>query len=204
MKNQHQMLLIAAAFGLGLLSAASVPLRYDHGNSGRYLLPVLQATDGTLFPNDLVVESLKRFRSLVYDALGAVAKHSDLSPDGLESLFSWLYVASRILIVLAVMRLAIALDRDSLTALFAGIWSCFTSSVPVGGDSLFVNVVTHGTVSLLLGAASIWLLMEQRRLAGWVLLALNLFVHPLMTLHLALCIVPAYLLLRRQIARASS
>lgn len=189
------------ALALGLLSALSVPLRYDHGNSGRYLLPVLQAADADLFGGDPVVASIERFHSLYYEALAAWVAAAGMQPADVEALHRGLYVLSRVLIVLAVMLVGRVMDRDPLTALYLGVWSGFTSSVPVGGDSLFVNVVTHGTVSFLLGAAALAALFHGKRLSFWLLLAVNLPVHPLMTLHLALCLVPADLFLRRRIER---
>lgn len=195
------LLLLLAGVALGLISAASVPLRFDHGNSGRYLLPVLQASDPELFAGDPVVSSLQRFRSLFYDALILGVEVLELRPDEIETLFSWLYWTSRALLVLGIMAIARAFDTDPLTAFALGVWACFTSSAPVGGESLFVNVVTHSTAAFLLGAGGLWALLSRRRLAFWLLLSAQLLVHPLMALHLLLCLGPAQLLLRRRIDR---
>ena len=186
---------------MGLLSSLSVPLRYDHGNSGRYLIRVLRAADPELFPDDPVADSLERFHSLFYDVLAEGARRAAIAPDEVEGLFVWLYGISRVLTILLVMAVAGEIDRDPVTVLWLGAWGCFTKSVPIGGDSLFVNVVTHGTVSFLLGAGAVWALLAGRRLGCWILLAVSLFVHPLMALHLALCLAPAQIVLRRRIDR---
>ncbi|MDA8016078.1 MAG: hypothetical protein MPN21_01420 [Thermoanaerobaculia bacterium] len=201
MKRRARFLLLATGVFLGLLSAASVPLRFDHANSGRYLLPVLQAADAELFPSDPVVESLERFRSLFYRSMAWWVHRSDLDPDGVESLFLGLYWISRVLLVLSVMALARALDSEIWSALFLGLWACFTVSVPVGGQSLFLNVVTHGTLALLLGMWSLWALFCNRRIAFWLLASLMVFVHPLMAVNLLLAIGPAQVILHRRIDR---
>lgn len=186
---------------LGAFSSVSVPFRYDAGNSGRYLLGTLQAADPELFPGDDVVESLGRFRSLFYDSLGAAAAATELSPDGLETVLHVLYVLSRALLALVVMGIARSCGADPIATLALGVWSCFTKGVPVGGDGLFNNVMTHGTVGFLLGGAALWSLLAGRRLVFWTLMGLAVFVHPLMTLHLATCVVPAHFFFRRRVDR---
>ncbi len=201
MSHRFTAFLLVTAIALGAFSAATVPLRYDHGNSGRYLLGVLQAGDPELFVDDPVVDSLRRFRSLFYRALAGWAAWATVDPELLESVFGGLYWVSRILIVLSLMLIGKTIDRDPLHLLCLGIWGCFTVPVSVGGDSLFVNVVTHGTLGFLIGAAGLWALLENRRGWFWLLLTLGFFVHPLMAIHLLLCLGPAYLVLHKRLDR---
>lgn len=188
--------LAAAGVLLGVLSLASVPLRYDHANSGRYLLQVLRTADPELFPGDAEVEALGRFRSLFYDLL-AVAS-AEASPDRIEDTVRLLYAGTRVATVLLAMALVQALGGDLRATLLIGVWCSFKQSPPVGGDSLFVDVMHHGSAAFLTGCGVLLALAADKRIWAGSLLGLTVFLHPLMGLHLGLCAVPGLILAGRR------
>lgn len=182
--------LFLLAVALATVSWFSTGLRYDHANSGRYLLQVLKSADPELFVQDSVVDSLARFRSLFYDMLAAIFGWVR-APHRLEEALSVLYLICRVSTTWLVMAIGRALGGGLVTAFLLGCWCSFEQTSVVGGDSLFANVMTHATVAFLTAAGALLLLLEGHERFFWPLLGLTLFIHPLIALHLALCIVPA-------------
>jgi hypothetical protein len=181
-----------ASVGLTLLLALfavwASPFAFDEGASGRYLPGVEQALDPTLFPGDAVVEGMRRFKSLFYTGLGVGARPFGVA--GLELLLGALYALSKLLLALAVLLVIRRLTTDWRASLLAVAWIATPKSCWVGGVTLFLPTLTHMEVALGLGLVGVWLLLEGRLNLFWLVSALSVFVHPLVTFHLLLAVFP--------------
>ena len=193
----HGLLVIVFTF----VAVIGIPFRYDHGNSGRYLLRVLRAADPELFPDDPVVNSLNRFNSLFYLTLAKAYEVTGASPQSVERTIHTLYVISKFLLMVAILSIARSFSDEVWLFVLLGAWASYRQDAPVGGEALFTNEMIHTTVSELLGLTALSFLLRQRYLYFWLLLAFSVLIHPLNTTHLALCVVPPMFLISRPLHR---
>src|SRR5689334_12666039 len=76
-----------------VLSIWAAPFRYDHANSGRYLMVVAKTMDASLFPGDPVVAAMAHFDSLFYRLLPCVLNTPEKFESDLFRVFIWTKVA---------------------------------------------------------------------------------------------------------------
>ncbi len=181
----------------GLVSVFGTPFRYEHRNSGLYLLGVLRAADPQLFPNDPIVDSLARYRSAFYDLLSYGFRASGAPPQRVEPVIRVLYVVSKLLLVLALFLVARALTPDLWVFVVLALYGAFPEASPVGGPPLIEPKLTHDELAQILVLFALACLWRQRNGLFWAILCVAVFVHPLVAFHFVLAAAPVVLLRTR-------
>lgn len=178
---------VLLAVVLGAWRALALPVAYDRGDSGRYLLAVIRAADPALLADDPLVEGLGRFRSLFYDGLGALFHLLGWGPEQLPAVIGVLYVLAGmagLLALLAVMH-AVA-PRNWLAGLLIAAWAVFPQTAPLGGAPLFLPIFTHQEIALVVLLAALALLLRGRLTAAWAVAACAVGLHAIFAVHWAL------------------
>lgn len=183
---------------LVVIAVWGVPFQYDTDNSGRYLTYVVQAADPALFPEDSAVDSFRRFGSLFYKGLEWLVREADIRPADIEPLMHRLFDVSQVLLLVLVWGLARRFSTDPLMFILLGAWYIFKQKAMLGGAALTFPSMTHGTVALMLGLASLYILLKGNVLGFWLLAGVAVFIHSLMALHLVVCVVPAWYFVHRR------
>jgi hypothetical protein len=194
--NQN-VLILCCVVTFGLVSVLGNPFLYDKGNSGRYLLGVIQAADPELFQNDQTVETLKRFRSGFYDVLAIGFEWSGAPPVHLKTTIEALYILSKFGLALALFGLAQTLSKDLGVFILFASWAAHQTGSPVGGETLFLPTLQHSNIVLILGLFALWMYFQKKYLVFWILISISILIHSLMAFHFILCVVPLLLYLNR-------
>lgn len=176
------MIVLASVFGS--------PYRHADGGSGRYLPNLYRYIDPTLFPNDPVADAFLRFQSVFYIGLGYLFRFLNISVMHVETCFYGIFIISKIGLLVLIYLLLKALKQDILGFVLLGMWVAHGKTAAVGGDSSFGPILIHGTIAMLLGIAALTFHVRGNRLAFWVTLSCAVFVHSLITLHLAMLALP--------------
>src|SRR5262245_37217081 len=191
-ESKKRVLYLVCAAALVVISVLGNPYRYSQYNSGRYLVLAYKTIDPELFPKDQVVTSLSRYRSLFYEGLGTIHRMIGASSLHLEITIGLLYIASKILIVIALYLIARGLgDSFWLFIIIAG-WACHQKSTFVGGVGLNMPTLTHLEVVFLASLFGLHFLFSGRPLLFWIMLSAAVFVHSLAAFHLAICAAPLF------------
>ncbi len=175
---------IAGAVFFAALSVVLNPFQFDHGNSGRYLLPVLKDMDPTLFSDDPQVEALEGFGSGFYLALSWVTTNLSTSPHDIERVMGGLFVFTRFLLAIALVWLAweladSRLERWVLISVLLLLFS-FPVSVSVAGVSIGFPTMNHATLSEVAMVLSVVFLISRRFVSMTVVNTVDVWIHPLM------------------------
>ncbi len=136
------------------------PFRYDHANSGRYLVVVAQKMDPGLFPGDPVVAAMGRFDSLFYRALPQVLG----GPEQFESDLFKVFVVMKIALVLSLFWFIRTLTKEPLAAVLLLAWCSQNSAALLGDVPLFSNTVTHSEMVQVLGILAMVCVVKRRYL----------------------------------------
>lgn len=195
----RRLLLIVCAAALAAVSIFGNTHRYYQYNSGRYLVLPLKTIDPGLFPNDQVVESLGRYRSVFYEALGRGMRAIHASAASLPIVIDSLYRLSKIALILAMMLLASRLSDSPWLQIILAAWTCHLKSPFIGGVSLNMPTLTHLEVVFIIALVALYALFSERRLLFWLLLSAAIFIHSLAAFQFALCVAPLFL--RRKVER---
>ena len=191
--SKKRVIFFVCAALLVAISILGNPYRYYQYNSGRYLVLPYQAMDPELFPSDQVVTSLSRYRSLFYESLGPVHRMIGASPLNLEITIGVLYIASKILIIVALYLIAQGLTDNFWLVLVLAGWACHQKSTFVGGVGLNMPTLTHLEVVYVMALFGLYFLLSGRPLLFWFLLSAGVFVHSLAAFHLAISVAPLFL-----------
>ena len=195
--EQRTKLVVAIALAclcmVSLIGNAYLPF---FANSGRYLLRVLRIMDPGLFPSDPVADSLERFSSLFYIGLGNAMAVLRLGPGALPAALLALYVTVRVSTVVVLYAMVLDVSRSRAAALLAAAWACHPVGVPVGGISLFMPMITHAEVAFLAGLLAFRAWLHRRYAWFWIAMSFAMFVHSILAIQLAFCLVPPMLLAR--------
>src|SRR5690348_6526066 len=101
-----------------------------------------------------------------------------------------LYIVFRSALMCSLLMLVRSLRGPaSVMALTAALCS-LTKVVPLGGIAVFAPKLTHVEVAMVLLVPAIAALLAGRVRTFWVLMSASVFIHPLVTLHLAVLILP--------------
>lgn len=184
--------LVAAVVAAVLAALLAHPFLFD--KKGHYFYAIFNDLDPRVFAGDGDVESLRRFKSAYHEGLGLALRAAGVAPENVESIVRGLYVVSRFALVLLLVLFIRAWTDNAWTLLLVLLWSIHPRAAPLGATtdvSWFMPVLTHLEVAALLclGALVCWLRLE-RPLLGWAVLSLSVFVHPLVTAHLAVACGP--------------
>jgi hypothetical protein len=190
--SDSKLLVIGLAVLFTLIAAWSRPFLYEDGNSGRYLLGVLQAADPELFPNDTVVQELKAFDSLFYKALAMTVGWLSIAPEQVKNLLFICYVFYLFLLFLTLYALTNCITKNKWLFILISIWVIQPTHLPLGGGNLFEPILRHTEVAFLFGLWTIYGLLQKRYLLMWSCLAVALLVHALVGLHLLFFIGPVW------------
>lgn len=183
-----------------LLAAFAVwgsPFLLDYLNSGDQLPPMLQAVDPQLFPNDPVVAAMGRLKSGFYLGLAAAMRFLKLAPQQTEGLIHSLYIASKLLLIVAAFAVTRALRKSFWFFVVFAAWCCHQKPALLGSVTLFMPIITHNEVALILGMFAIACLLCGRMFLFWALAGVSVLVHVLVGLQFLLCFGPV-LLWRRE------
>lgn len=194
-KSLVAFLLIVVAFTL--VSLMGIPFRYEEGKNGRYILRVIQAADPALFPDDPVVASLARFRSLYYIGLAKFYEITHLPPESIPSIVYGIYIFSKVALFSLLWLLARSFSRSLWLVALLGAWAAYMKNSPVGGEALFENSMTHSTVAFMFVLGALHAILNERYLVFWLLMSFALFIHPLEIMYFVMCLLPPVVLIRR-------
>ena len=176
-----------------IVALAGSPFDYADTENARYLLPVFRAVDPSLFAGDTVVDAITRFRSVFYESLAWVARSARISTDSIPTLFAALYVLVRSALACSLFLLVRSLRGSAAALALTAALCSMTKVVPLGGIALFAPKLTHVEVAMVLCLSAVAALLTGRRIAFWCLMSAAVFVHPLVTLHLAVVMLPLLL-----------
>lgn len=168
--------------------AFGTPFRFADSNSGRYLPILFRIMDPDLFPVDPVVDSFERFRSIFYTGLGAAFKTLGLSIRDVESLFTGIHIALKLVLLGVLFFFVRPLNLGPAAFFLFAAWAIHEKSAGVGSDSMFAPSLTHATVAALIGIAALGFQLRRLPLLFWLLAAGMIFVHAVMAIHLALIV----------------
>jgi hypothetical protein len=135
--RQPQLLFVLLVGIFALVSVWGTPFLYDRGGSGRYLLEVIQAADPELFPQDSVVDSLRRFDSLFYNALAFSFQIAHAPPTLIEPVMRALYIIYQFVLFFALFLLGRKMTQNPWFLVLIGAWAAHQKQFQVGGNGLF-------------------------------------------------------------------
>ena len=136
------------------------------------------------------MDAITRFRSAFYELLAWTARTTSIGADRIPTLFAALYVLIRSALVCSLFLLVRSL-RGSAAALALTAALCSLAKViPLGGIALFAPKLTHVEVSMVFCVSAVAALLTGRRMTFWSLMSASVFIHPLVTLHLAVVMLP--------------
>jgi len=183
-KNNRNVIVVSIL--LILFAVLASPFSITNNQSGRYLPSLLRNVYPALFENDIVVDAFDRFESVFYVGLAWLLKLLDRPLSQVESVFYGLYVFSKIALVGLIYFFARPLKHGIGFFILLGVWAVFQREASVGGSFLFEPSLTHATVAGMIEIAALGFLMREKQFWFWAILAATLFIHSLMTIHLAL------------------
>ncbi|MEO8097265.1 MAG: DUF6798 domain-containing protein [Acidobacteriota bacterium] len=186
-----------------LVTVLGSPFEFDESENTRYMLPVLQAADPSLFPNDSVVSAIAGFRSAFYEGLIWGIRAFGVSADSVATVYLTLYVLVKTAMVGAMFWVVRVLGGTTpILALFAAL-CCLTKVVPLGGTAIFGPRLTHIEVAMVLDLLALGCFLKNKPAAAWLAMSIAVFIHPLVTLHLAIVLLPFLLHVLRQRPQAN-
>ena len=194
MSDNHQNINIINPNILGLISFFIVisifatPFQYAKKNEGRYLLSVIKKTDDNLFQNDLVVESLSKFKSIYYDLIGyllGLQNNTDINTTLRNTIFS-IFIVNKICFFLLLIFLTRALNQSIVFFIIFAIFAMHSKSIINGSGGLFMPMARHSEIAILTGIASFISLLYNKNYLFWILLSITVLTHSLIGIHLFL------------------
>jgi len=195
--SKYSFLYVLLVIIFTIISLVGIPFRYDQLSNGRYVLRVIKAADPELFPNDSVVESLNRFAGLFYIFLAKIYEITKASPQSVEQTIYILYVIAKFLLIIAILCVTRSLSHKVILFILLAAWVSYRQDGLLGGEALFENELNHSTFSEIFGLIALCFLFRQYYFYFWLLLSFSILIHPLVSAHLALCIIPVIFFINR-------
>lgn len=174
---------------LAALMAFGTPFRFADSNSGRYLPILYRIVDPELFPDDPVVDSFERFRSVFYTGLGTAFKTVGASVMDVEPIFRALHIGLKLVLLGVLFFFVRPLNVGHHAFFLFAAWTIHEKAAGVGADSMFAPSLTHATLALVIGIAALGFQLRRLSTLFWLLVSVMLFVHVLMAVHLAMIVV---------------